>query len=191
MPSLLLEFSFEEFLHFNLQVSATPRSGRLYILPCLRIFCVGTRSWRKLEHFFRVIWVRVQPAACTYLEHQALARPLVSGERWHFLRLVIFCCALCLSCIMLNICNDITLWLLLKFSQNELDKCQVSFINCMALKQSQAIFTEIAAELGFKAPTRDPQKFLEGKFTSSGPMRWESVIIIDSCVVLGCSTDLR
>ncbi|CAH3024145.1 unnamed protein product [Porites evermanni] len=60
----------------------------------------------------------------------------------------------------------------------EIRKCQVIFINCMALKQAQDIFQKIAVELVGEenCPTKVTQKFLEEEFASSKLTR---IIILD------------
>ncbi|XP_048579627.1 cell division control protein 6 homolog isoform X3 [Nematostella vectensis] len=60
----------------------------------------------------------------------------------------------------------------------EVSDCPVTFINCMSLQHSHAIFAKIIEELGIeeKVATKDAQKVLERKFTAPGPMR---ILILD------------
>ncbi|XP_027054918.1 cell division control protein 6 homolog [Pocillopora damicornis] len=57
-------------------------------------------------------------------------------------------------------------------------KCQVIFVNCMALKQPQDIFKKIAVELvgEDQCPAKTSQKFLEEEFSSSAVTR---ILILD------------
>lgn len=54
-----------------------------------------------------------------------------------------------------------------------MEDCPTTFINCMMLQHSHAIFAKIIEDFKFKEKVcpKDSQKFLEKKFTSSGPMR--------------------
>ena len=49
----------------------------------------------------------------------------------------------------------------------------MTFVNCMTLQHSHAIFSKIIENLEFEENVcaRDSQKVLEKKFTSPGPMR--------------------
>jgi len=60
----------------------------------------------------------------------------------------------------------------------EIRKCQVIFVNCMALKQSQDIFRKVAVELvgEDKCPAKVTQKFLEEEFSSTTLTR---IVILD------------
>ncbi|XP_029204190.2 cell division control protein 6 homolog isoform X1 [Acropora millepora] len=62
--------------------------------------------------------------------------------------------------------------------KNEIRKCQVVFVNCMALRQPQDIFRKIAVELVGEenCPAKATLKFLEEEFSSSKLIR---IIILD------------
>lgn len=62
--------------------------------------------------------------------------------------------------------------------KDDIRKCQVIFVNCMALKQPQDIFKKIAVELvgEDQCPAKTSQKFLEEEFSSSAVTR---ILILD------------
>ena len=63
--------------------------------------------------------------------------------------------------------------------QNEIRKCQVVFVNCMALRQPQDIFRKIAVELVGEenCPAKATLKFLEEEFSSSKLTRYSVLFI--------------
>ena len=71
--------------------------------------------------------------------------------------------------------NNLKHWVIFPLTWNvlnlqaEIRKCQVIFVNCMALKQSQDIFRKVAVELvgEDKCPAKVTQKFLEEEFSST------------------------
>ncbi|KAK3731827.1 hypothetical protein QZH41_020185, partial [Actinostola sp. cb2023] len=62
--------------------------------------------------------------------------------------------------------------------EDEMEDCPMTFVNCMTLQHSHAIFSKIIENLEFEENVcaRDSQKVLEKKFTSPGPMR---ILILD------------
>ena len=74
-----------------------------------------------------------------------------------------------LSSSLLSLLLLLLLLLLLSYLQDEIRKCQVIFVNCMALRQPQDIFRKIAVELVGEenCPAKATLKFLQEEFSSS------------------------
>ena len=53
-------------------------------------------------------------------------------------------------------------------------KCQTIFVNCMSVRNSQAIFQKIASELGVddKVPGKELPRLLQHQFTISDQMKY-------------------